>query len=168
VARAAATDREAQPEAQEADGAVSDAPVKDWIGLVANAEFMLHDVQNEALAEQLRERVRLFKEKDREVDFWLVPEPVWLDQMFAERAKAVRRPCVALVSTDKTWMTFMKLRLDRVMVCELGPVSKDEALAVGGDVPEFGEFSKWTAPYSPYAKGWWKPFLPVQQSESTE
>jgi hypothetical protein len=29
-----------------------------WIGLVANAEFFCNDVQNEPLAEQLRERVR--------------------------------------------------------------------------------------------------------------
>lgn len=135
---------------------------------MANAEFMLHDVQNEAMAEQLRERIRLFSEKSREVDFWLVPEPVWLDKRFPEKAKAVKRPCVALVSTDKTWMTFMKLRLDRVLVCDLGPVSKEEALAVGGKVPEFGEYSKWTAPYVPYAKGWWKPFLPEGEAEVVE
>eukprot|EP00882_Tetradesmus_deserticola_P015626 GHRQ01016651.1.p5 GENE.GHRQ01016651.1~~GHRQ01016651.1.p5 ORF type:complete len:101 (+),score=23.27 GHRQ01016651.1:138-440(+) len=29
-----------------------------WYGLVANAEFFCNDVQNEAMAEQLRERVR--------------------------------------------------------------------------------------------------------------
>jgi hypothetical protein len=29
-----------------------------WYGLVANAEFFCNDVQNEPLAEQLRERVR--------------------------------------------------------------------------------------------------------------
>jgi galactose-1-phosphate uridylyltransferase len=29
-----------------------------WIGLVANAEFFCNDVQNESVAEQLRERVR--------------------------------------------------------------------------------------------------------------
>ena len=29
--------------------------------LLANAEFMLNDVQNESMAEQLRERVRFFK-----------------------------------------------------------------------------------------------------------
>lgn len=46
-----------------------------WYTLVANAEFMLHDVQNEAFAEQLRERVRLFGEKNRKLDFFLVSEP---------------------------------------------------------------------------------------------
>ena len=76
-----------------------------WYALVANAEFMLHDVQNEAFAEQLRERVRLFGEKNRKLDFFLVSEPTWLDAQFPQEAKRVGRPCVALVSTDKIWIT---------------------------------------------------------------
>lgn len=66
---------------------------------------MLHDVQNEALAEQLRERKRLFSEQDRKLDFFLVSEPTWLEARYPEEAKRVRRPCVALVSTDKIWIT---------------------------------------------------------------
>ena len=77
-----------------------------WYTLVANAEFMLHDVQNEAFAEQLRERVRLFGEKNRKLDFFLVSEPRWLDEKFPQEAKRVGRPCVALVSTDKIWITY--------------------------------------------------------------
>ena len=80
-------------------------PQANWYALVANAEFMLHDVQNEAFAEQLRERVRLFGEKDRKQDFFLVCEPAWLDARFPQEAKRVGRPCVALVSTDKIWIT---------------------------------------------------------------
>jgi hypothetical protein len=76
-----------------------------WYALVANAEFMLHDVQNEAFAEQLRERVRLFGEKERKQDFFLVCEPTWLDKQFPQEAKRVGRPCIALVSTDKIWIT---------------------------------------------------------------
>ena len=76
-----------------------------WYALVANAEFMLHDVQNEALAEQLRERRRLFGEQGRKLDFFLVSEPAWLDAKFPAEAQRVRRPCVALVSTDKIWIT---------------------------------------------------------------
>ena len=76
-----------------------------WYALVANAEFMLHDVQNEAFAEQLRERVRLFGEKNRKLDFFLVSEPKWLEENFPKESKQVGRPCVALVSTDKIWIT---------------------------------------------------------------
>lgn len=66
---------------------------------------MLNDVQNEPLAEQLRERTRFFAEKDREIDFYLIPEPVWLDKKYPEKAKLIGRPCVALVTTDKVWAT---------------------------------------------------------------
>jgi len=75
-----------------------------WYAVVANADFMLHDVQNESFAEQLRERRRLFKEKNTPLDFWLVSEPTWLEQQFPEESKKVGRPCVALVSTDEIWM----------------------------------------------------------------
>lgn len=77
----------------------------EWFAVVASAEFMLHDVQNEAFAEQLRERRRLLLERDTEVNFFLVSEPAWLDEKFADKAKQVRRPCVALISTDKQWIT---------------------------------------------------------------
>ena len=65
---------------------------------------MLHDVQNESFAEQLRERRRLFNEKGMPLDFWIVSEPAWLDRSFSEQARKVKRPCVALVSTDEIWM----------------------------------------------------------------
>lgn len=54
----------------------------------------------------------------------------------------------------------MKLRLDRVMRCDLGAISAEEALAVGGKVPEFPAPAKWTAPYSRYTPGWWEVFFP--------
>lgn len=78
---------------------------QEWVALVANAEFFCNDPQNEPLAEQLRERVRYFKEQNREIDFYLVPNPKWLDDKYAAQGKQVRRPCMALVSPDKTWIT---------------------------------------------------------------
>lgn len=75
-----------------------------WYAVVANADFMLHDVQNEAFAEQLRERKRLFREKKKPLDFWLVSEPSWLDEQFPKESKKVGRPCVALVSADQIWI----------------------------------------------------------------
>lgn len=75
-----------------------------WFAVVANAEFMLHDVQNEAFAEQLRERRRLLLERDQQVNFFIVSEPAWLDEKFPSKAKQVGRPCVALISTDEQWI----------------------------------------------------------------
>lgn len=78
-----------------------------WYALVANAEFMLYDVQNESFAEQLREKARLYSEQGKEIDFYLVSEPAWLDTAFPAEAKRVGRPCVALVCKNKTWATYV-------------------------------------------------------------
>lgn len=79
--------------------------LQEWYALVANAEFFVNDVQNEALAEQLRERVRYFKEQNRELDFYLIPNPQWLSTKFLSQSKQVRSPSMALVSSDKQWIT---------------------------------------------------------------
>lgn len=126
---------------------------------------MLHDVQNEAFPEQLRERRRLFSDKGKPLDFFLVCEPEWLDAKFPAEAKKVQRPSVALISTDATWITFMKLRLDRVLRVDPGELTPEEALRCGAAVPEFPpldrspDAGKWTAPYSPYKPGWWTVFF---------
>lgn len=125
---------------------------------------MLHDVQNEAFPEQLRERLRLFGEKSRPRDFFLVSQPTWLDAKAGAAAPRVRRPAVALVSTDEVWIKFMKLRLDRVLEVELGEMTPVEALASAGPPPDFAPLDRspkageWTAPYSPYKPGWWNVF----------
>ena len=76
-----------------------------WHAVVASANFMLHDVQNESFAEQLRERRRLYQEQGKDVDFFLVPEPAWLNKDRVADADRVRRPSLALVSQDKQWIT---------------------------------------------------------------
>jgi len=133
-----------------------------WYAVVANADFMLHDVQNEAFPEQLRERVRLFKENGRPLDFFLVCEPAWLEK--AAGKEKVKRPAVALVSTDKVWITFMKLRLDRVLKVDVGSLTPADAIKSTQPVPAFApldraEASPWTAPYPPYKPGWWEAFM---------
>lgn len=131
----------------------------EWFACVARAEFFFNDVQNEALAEQLRELKRYYEECGREQDFFFVCEPEWLNQ-FPE-AKSVKRPAVALISTDKQWITFMKLRLDRVLKLDLGNMSIDKATKSTAEVPDFNikESKEWVAPYTPYSKGWWEVFM---------
>jgi hypothetical protein len=131
-----------------------------WSAVVSNADFLFNDVQNESFAEQLRERVRFFNDRGWTRDFWIVPDPVWLDEKFPGEAKRVRRPCVALVSTNSSWITFMKLRLDRVLQLHLGNMSKEDALKSKGQIPEFRPPTSGYAPYNRYSNGWWEPFLP--------
>lgn len=90
-----------------AAGLVTSSPafsVQKWYACVANAKWMLNDVQNESFAEQLREKTRHYKDTDQELDFFLVCEPEWLDKQHPEEAKKVGRPCVALIGTDYTFM----------------------------------------------------------------
>lgn len=140
-------------------------PQTEWYALVASAGFMLHDVQNEAFPEQLRERRRLFSDKGRAPDFFLVSQPAWLDAALGPRAASVARPAVALVSTDRVWITFMKLRLDRVLQCEVGRCAPAAALASAGPPPDFPPLDRapgagpWMAPYPPYKPGWWSVFM---------
>nr|ABK21643.1 unknown [Picea sitchensis]ABK22348.1 unknown [Picea sitchensis]ABK26457.1 unknown [Picea sitchensis]ACN39790.1 unknown [Picea sitchensis] len=124
--------------------------------LVANAKFMLDE--EEHFNELMCERLRNYGERNKEVDFWLVIEPKFLDK-FPDVTKRLRRPAVALVSTNGTWITFMKLRLDRVLQGEFEAETLEEALSSNPVDLNFGKPEKWTAPYAKYEYGWWEPFL---------
>ncbi|PSC74027.1 hypothetical protein C2E20_2723 [Micractinium conductrix] len=132
----------------------------DWWALVASAEFFFCDAQNEQVAENLRERVRYLGEKGEAVEMLFVCEPEWLDRLFPEEAKKIRRPAVALLCPDKSWMTFMRIRLDRVIEVQLPNMTAAEVATSTAPVPKFKiEDKGWTAPYVPYAWGWWERFM---------
>ncbi|KAF8093838.1 hypothetical protein N665_0377s0048 [Sinapis alba] len=133
--------------------------------LVANAKFMLDE--EEHFQEQLFERLRYYGERDKEQDFWLVVEPKFLDK-FPKLTQRLSRPAVALVSTNGPWITFMKLRLDRVLADSFEATSLDEALASSSSPTtlEFDQPENWVAPYPKYEPGWWDTFLPKAKQES--
>ncbi|KAJ4753799.1 Ycf54-like protein [Rhynchospora pubera] len=130
---------------------------KRYYFLVANAKFMLDE--EEHFKELMYERLRNFGERNREQDFWLVIEPKFLDK-FPDITKRLKRPAVALVSTDSPWITFMKLRLDRVLANNFEADTLNEALASNPVDLQFDKPQIWTAPYPKYEFGWWEPFLP--------
>ncbi|KAG8388810.1 hypothetical protein BUALT_Bualt02G0163800 [Buddleja alternifolia] len=130
--------------------------------VVANAKFMLDE--EEHFQELLGERLRNYAERNIEQDFWLVIEPKFLDN-FPKIANRLKRPAVALVSTNATWITYMKLRLDRVLQESYEADSLEEALASNPVNIEFEKPEKWTAPYPKYKSGWWETFLPPKTSK---
>ena len=73
----------------------------------------------EPLEEILRERERNYKENNKEKDFWLLKNPSFLKtpQFFDLTAK-IPSPPAAVVSSDKKFITFLKLRLEFVAVGE--------------------------------------------------
>jgi len=73
----------------------------------------------EPLDEILKERMRNYKENNKEIDFWLLKNPSFLQTtQFADlKAQIPSTPAVVL-STDKKFITFLKLRLEFVAVGE--------------------------------------------------
>lgn len=129
---------------------------------IANADFMLNDENNEHFPEILRERRRFYRETEKAQDFWIVPNPTFLDTM-PDVKKKIRQPCVAVVTTDEVWNTFIKLRMDRVYKGSVegngNDLLKSNALIASDAFPPVDK-AKWTAPYNKYAAGWWEVFYP--------
>ncbi|MDO6353238.1 DUF2488 family protein [Synechococcus sp. YX-04-1] len=71
----------------------------------------------EPLEEVLRERQRNYAETGKTIDFWLVKQPTFLSSPeLAELKESIPQPAAAVVSTDPTFITFLKLRLEYVVV----------------------------------------------------
>jgi len=73
----------------------------------------------EPLDEILKERIRNYNENNKKIDYWLLKNPSFLQPtQFADlKAKIPSTPAVVL-STDKKFITFLKLRLEFVAVGE--------------------------------------------------
>ena len=73
----------------------------------------------EPLNEILKERMRNYKENNKEIDFWLLKNPSFLQTTkFADIKAKIPSPPAAVLSTDKKFITFLKLRLEFVAVGE--------------------------------------------------
>jgi hypothetical protein len=82
--------------------------------VAASETFLTVD---EPLEEVLKERRRHYAETNREIDFWLVRRPAFLQASeLGELAIQVPQPAAAVVSTDEKFITFLKLRLEYVAV----------------------------------------------------
>jgi len=73
----------------------------------------------EPLDEILKERIRNYKENNKEIDFWLLKNPSFLKtSKFVDLSKRIKNIPAAVLSTDKKFITFLKLRLEFVAVGE--------------------------------------------------
>jgi hypothetical protein len=84
--------------------------------VLASQKFLLEE---EPLEEVLRERIRNYHEREKEIDFWLVKNPAFLE---APEMSDIKKKCpqlpVAIISTDSQFITWLKLRLEHVIVGE--------------------------------------------------
>lgn len=81
--------------------------------VLASRHFLLEE---EPLDEVLRERVRDYQEKEKEIDFWLVEQPAFLEAPEMASVKAqCPQPAAAIISTNPTFITWLRLRLEYVL-----------------------------------------------------
>jgi hypothetical protein len=84
--------------------------------LVASEKFLFEE---ESLDEVFKERVRNYHEREKEIDFWQVRNPAFLEAPELAEIKAkCPQPAGAVVSTNKQFITWLKLRLEYVLVGE--------------------------------------------------
>ena len=83
---------------------------------LASRRYLLEEEPTE---EVLSERTRHYHEQEKELDFWLVHQPAFLEapEMAAIKAKCPQ-PTVAIVSTNSQFITWLKLRLEYVATGE--------------------------------------------------
>ena len=87
--------------------------MKTYHYLLASQKFLLEE---EPFQEVLEERYRYYKEHKKEIDFWLVKQPAFLE---APSLQAVKEKCpqpsVAVISTNANFINWLKLRLEYVL-----------------------------------------------------
>ena len=80
--------------------------------VAASRRFLLEE---EPLDEVLKERHRHYQSKEKEIDFWLIEQPAFLEAPeLSEVTAKCPQPSAAVISTDKTFITWLKLRLEYV------------------------------------------------------
>jgi hypothetical protein len=84
--------------------------------VLASQRFLLEE---EPIDEVLKERTRNYHEQEKEIDFWLVKQPAFLEApaMAAVKAKCPQ-PSVAIISKNAQFITWLKLRLEFVATGE--------------------------------------------------
>ena len=84
--------------------------------VLASKKFLLEE---EPLEEVLRERKRYYQEKEKEIDFWLVTQPAFLEAPELANIKMkCPQPTAAIISTNPKFITWLKLRLEFVVTGE--------------------------------------------------
>ena len=84
--------------------------------LVASHKFLREE---EDLDEVFAERTRNYQEQGKEIDFWLIDRPAFLDAPELASVKSkVPQPATGVVSTNKQFITWLKLRLEFVATGE--------------------------------------------------
>lgn len=82
--------------------------------VVASQDFL---VKEEPIEEILRERKNYYKNACKEIDFWFVVDPNFIaNAMFYDNYKTLPKKCAAIISLDKQFIQWLKLRIGFVSI----------------------------------------------------
>lgn len=90
--------------------------MQNYYYVLASQHFL---TEEEPIEEILKERIRNYHEQEKEIDFWLVKQPAFLEA--PEMAKVKQecpQPAAAIISTNPQFITWLKLRLEFVKTGE--------------------------------------------------
>nr|YP_010336905.1 hypothetical protein MW574_pgp177 [Madagascaria erythrocladioides]QUE28941.1 Ycf54 [Madagascaria erythrocladioides]UNJ16490.1 hypothetical protein [Madagascaria erythrocladioides] len=90
----------------------------DYYFALASQKFLKEE---EPLEEILRERINFYKSNKKKIDFWFVDDPEFLSDLDVEIN--TEQPMAAIVSTNKTFINWIKLRIGYVLIGELNDYS---------------------------------------------
>ena len=80
--------------------------------VLASRKFLLEE---EPFEEVIEERIRNYEEQNKEIDFWLIEQPAFLEAPeMADIKTQVPQPAAAVISTNEQFITWLKLRLEYV------------------------------------------------------
>lgn len=83
---------------------------------LASQKFLYED---EPFEEIIKERIRHYTDKGLERDFWVVKDPAFINTPSLKEAnEQTPKPCVAIISTKKQFITWLKLRLEYIYLGE--------------------------------------------------
>jgi hypothetical protein len=89
--------------------------------VLASQHFLMEE---EPIEEVLKERTRNYHEQEKEIDFWLVKQPAFLEAAeMKDIKKKCPQPAAAIISTNSQFITWLKLRLEYVITGEFSAPS---------------------------------------------
>jgi len=92
--------------------------------ILGSKQFLFNE---EPLEEMLRERAENYIKNQKNLNFWILPNPTFLNLPEYENVRKKLPPnnenIVGIISTNKSFITWLKLRLNNVLV---GEISKTE------------------------------------------
>ena len=90
--------------------------------VAASQKFLLEE---EPFEEVIEERIRNYEEQEKEIDFWFVKQPAFLEapEMADVKAK-IPQPAAAVITTRKQFATWLNLRLEYVATGEFAAPSE--------------------------------------------